>query len=56
MMDKLNFDTLAVRDGSLRTEFNEHSAALSLTSSFCSASAAEAVESSVTRVAFASSI
>ncbi len=28
MMDKLNFDTLAVRDGSLRTEFNEHTEAL----------------------------
>ncbi len=28
MMDKLNFDTLAVRVGSLRTEFNEHSEAL----------------------------
>ncbi|MGI4983238.1 MAG: O-succinylhomoserine sulfhydrylase [Janthinobacterium lividum] len=38
----LNFDTLAVRAGSLRTEFNEHAEALFLTSSFCFKSAAEA--------------
>ncbi len=35
MMDKLNSDALAVRAGRLRTEFNEHSEALFLTSSFC---------------------
>lgn len=44
-MDEFNFDTLAVRAGSLRTEFNEHSEALFLTSSFCFASAAEAAQS-----------
>ncbi|BBO60112.1 O-succinylhomoserine sulfhydrylase [Mycoavidus sp. B2-EB] len=44
-MDEFNFDTLAVRAGSLRTEFNEHSEALFLTSSFCFASAAEAAKS-----------
>ncbi|MCY0386445.1 O-succinylhomoserine sulfhydrylase [Robbsia sp. Bb-Pol-6] len=38
----LNFETLAVRAGSLRTEFNEHAEALFLTSSFCFKSAAEA--------------
>lgn len=38
----LNFETLAVRAGSLRTEFNEHAEALFLTSSFCFDSAAEA--------------
>ncbi|NLP60020.1 O-succinylhomoserine sulfhydrylase [Paraburkholderia sacchari] len=44
MNDDLNFDTLAVRSGSLRSEFNEHSEALFLTSSFCFGSAAEAAE------------
>jgi O-succinylhomoserine sulfhydrylase len=39
-----NFDTLAVRSGSVRSEFNEHSEALFLTSSFCFKSAAEAAE------------
>ncbi|MGI4858696.1 MAG: O-succinylhomoserine sulfhydrylase [Janthinobacterium lividum] len=40
--ESLNFETLAVRAGSLRTEFNEHAEALFLTSSFCFKSAAEA--------------
>lgn len=44
LMKELNFDTSAVRAGSLRTELNEHSEALFLTSSFCFASAAEAAE------------
>ena len=44
MDDTLNFDTLAVRSGTLRSEFNEHSEALYLTSSFCFGSAAEAAE------------
>jgi O-succinylhomoserine sulfhydrylase len=44
MDDSLNFDTLAVRSGTLRSEFNEHSEALFLTSSFCFKSAAEAAE------------
>ncbi|WP_321855256.1 O-succinylhomoserine sulfhydrylase [Paraburkholderia tropica] len=44
MDDNLNFDTLAVRSGTLRSEFNEHSEALYLTSSFCFGSAAEAAE------------
>ncbi len=43
-MTELSFDTLAVRAGSLRTEFNEHSEALFLTSSFCFESAAQAAE------------
>jgi O-succinylhomoserine sulfhydrylase len=38
------FDTLAVRAGTTRSEFNEHSEALFLTSSFCFSSAAEAAE------------
>lgn len=38
----MSFDTLAVRAGSLRSEFNEHAEALFLTSSFCFNSAAEA--------------
>jgi len=42
--DTLGFDTLAVRSGTLRSEFNEHSEALYLTSSFCFGSAAEAAE------------
>ncbi|WP_092001656.1 O-succinylhomoserine sulfhydrylase [Paraburkholderia lycopersici] len=44
MDDTLNFDTLAVRSGTLRSQFNEHSEALYLTSSFCFGSAAEAAE------------
>ncbi len=44
MDDNFNFDTLAVRSGTLRSEFNEHSEALYLTSSFCFNSAAEAAE------------
>jgi O-succinylhomoserine sulfhydrylase len=44
MDDSLNFDTLAVRSGTLRSEFNEHSEALFLTSSFCFTSAAQAAE------------
>ncbi|WJF91723.1 O-succinylhomoserine sulfhydrylase [Paraburkholderia bonniea] len=44
MDDSLNFDTLAVRSGTLRSEFNEHSEAIFLTSSFCFTSAAEAAE------------
>jgi O-succinylhomoserine sulfhydrylase len=44
MDDTFNFDTLAVRSGTLRSEFNEHSEALYLTSSFCFSSAAEAAE------------
>jgi len=44
MDDNFNFDTLAVRSGSLRSEFNEHSEAIFLTSSFCFANAAEAAE------------
>lgn len=43
-MDNFNFDTRAVRAGRLRTEFNEHSEALFLTSSFCFESAAQAAE------------
>jgi O-succinylhomoserine sulfhydrylase len=44
MNDPFNFDTLAVRSGTARTDFNEHSEALFLTSSFCFESAAEAAE------------
>ncbi|WP_321792653.1 O-succinylhomoserine sulfhydrylase [Caballeronia sp. J97] len=44
MDDHLSFDTLAVRAGTLRSEFNEHAEALFLTSSFCFSSAAEAAE------------
>jgi O-succinylhomoserine sulfhydrylase len=44
MNDELNFDTLAVRAGTVRSEFNEHAEALFLTSSFCFSSAAEAAE------------
>jgi O-succinylhomoserine sulfhydrylase len=44
MNDDFNFDTLAVRAGTLRSEFNEHAEALFLTSSFCFSSAAEAAE------------
>jgi O-succinylhomoserine sulfhydrylase len=42
--DGFSFDTLAVRAGTLRSEFNEHSEALFLSSSFCFGSAAEAAE------------
>lgn len=44
MDDFFNFDTLAVRSGTVRTDYNEHSEALFLTSSFCFTSAAEAAE------------
>ncbi len=40
--DKFQFDTLAVRAGQIRSDFQEHSEALSLTSSFVYANAAEA--------------
>ncbi len=40
--DELHPETLAVRAGSLRSEFGEHSDALHLTSSFCVGSAEEA--------------
>ena len=42
MSDQPKFDTLAVRAGLLRSDFQEHSEALSLTSSFVYANAAEA--------------
>ena len=42
MTDKPQFDTLAVRAGQIRSDFQEHSEALSLTSSFVYANAAEA--------------
>lgn len=42
MTDNTNFDTQAVRAGSLRTEFQEHSEALFLTSSFIFDSAQQA--------------
>ncbi len=42
MSDQPKFDTLAVRAGVLRSDFQEHSEALSLTSSFVYANAAEA--------------
>ncbi|MEI6737124.1 MAG: O-succinylhomoserine sulfhydrylase [Pseudomonadota bacterium] len=42
MTDKWNFDTLAVRAGMLQSNFQEHSEALFLTSSFTYKSAAEA--------------
>jgi O-succinylhomoserine sulfhydrylase len=46
MDDSLNldFDTLAVRAGTARSDFNEHSEAIFLTSSFVFASAADAAE------------
>ncbi|WP_133646669.1 O-succinylhomoserine sulfhydrylase [Paraburkholderia flava] len=44
MDDSLNFDTLSVRAGTVRSEFNEHSEAIYLTSSFCFSSAAEAAD------------
>ncbi|UXY13744.1 O-succinylhomoserine sulfhydrylase [Chitiniphilus purpureus] len=40
--DELHPDTLAIRAGTLRTEFGEHSDAMYLTSSFCVGSAEEA--------------
>ena len=40
--NEMKFDTLAVRAGQLRSDFQEHSEALSLTSSFVYANAAEA--------------
>ena len=45
MDENLNFDTLAVRAGTLRSDFNEHSEAIFLTSSFVFESAAHAAES-----------
>ena len=42
MTDRAQFDTLAVRGGQIRSDFQEHSEALSLTSSFVYANAAEA--------------
>ena len=42
MSDDLRFDTLAIRAGTERSQFGEHSEALFLTSSFTFASAAEA--------------
>jgi len=45
MDENLNFDTLAVRAGTLRSEFNEHSEAIFLTSSFVFESAAHAAQS-----------
>ncbi len=42
MADHFDFDTLAVRAGTLRSEFGEHSEALFLTSSFTFKSAAQA--------------
>lgn len=44
MNDTLKFDTLAVRAGTTRTPFGEHSEALFLTSSFVFESAAQAAE------------
>jgi O-succinylhomoserine sulfhydrylase len=43
-LDGLHIDTLSVRAGTRRTEFNEHSEAMFLTSSFCFDNAAEAAE------------
>ena len=43
-LEGLHIDTLAVRAGTRRTEFNEHAEAMFLTSSFCFESAAEAAE------------
>ncbi len=42
MSDKPHFDTLAVRAGMLRSDFQEHSESLTLTSSFVYRNAAEA--------------
>ncbi len=42
MNDEYDIDTLAVRAGTVRSQFNEHSEALFLTSSFVFGSAAEA--------------
>lgn len=43
-LDGLHIDTLAVRAGTRRTEFNEHAEAMFLTSSFCFENSAEAAE------------
>lgn len=43
-MDDFNFETLAIRAGTRRTEYQEHAEALFLTSSFCFESAAQAAE------------
>ena len=40
--DEYDIDTLAVRAGTVRSQFNEHSEAMFLTSSFVFSSAAEA--------------
>lgn len=42
--DEFDFETLAIRAGTRRTEFKEHGEALFLTSSFCFDNAAEAAE------------
>jgi O-succinylhomoserine sulfhydrylase len=42
MNEDYDIDTLAIRAGTVRSQFNEHSEALFLTSSFVFASAAEA--------------
>jgi len=44
MNDNFHPDTLAVRAGTLRSQFNEHAEAIFLTSSFCFSSAAEMAE------------
>lgn len=43
-LDGLHIDTLSVRAGTRRTEFNEHAEAMFLTSSFCFDNSAEAAE------------
>jgi O-succinylhomoserine sulfhydrylase len=43
-LDGLHIDTLSVRAGTRRTEFNEHAEAMFLTSSFCFDNAAQAAE------------
>ena len=43
-LENLHIDTLSVRAGTRRTEYNEHAEAMFLTSSFCFESAAEAAE------------
>ena len=40
----LHPETLAVRSGTMRSDFNEHAEALFLTSSFCYANSAEAAD------------
>ncbi len=44
MSDDLHFDTLAIRSGTLRSQFSEHSEALFLTSSFVFENAAQAAQ------------